>query len=87
MAKFDAYDRTYNTVRLRGFKMTFANGFTASVAFGSCNYCDQGKNTAEVWAWNVDGNSVVVPGFSDGDVVAHVSPDDVLKYLAAVAAL
>jgi hypothetical protein len=87
MKKFEAYDRTYHLVRQTGFKMTFANGCTASVAFGTVNYCDQGKNTAEVWAWNVFGNSVVVPGFSDGDVVAHVSPDDVLKYLAAVAAL
>jgi hypothetical protein len=85
--KFDAYDRTYRDVRQHGFKMTFANGCTASVAFGTSAYCDQGNSTAEVWAWNVYGNSVAVPGFSEGDVVAHVSPDDVVKYLAAVAAL
>ena len=80
---------------MRGFQMIFANGCTASVDFGSGAYCDQGETTAEVCSWNADGDDVSVPGFHDVivpgskhcNIVARLSPEDVVKYLAAVAAL
>jgi hypothetical protein len=86
--KFEAYKRATVDVVQQGFKVEFANGMVASVAFGSFNYCDGGKNTAEVLAWKASNFvSVSVPGFSEGNVVGHLSPEDVVKYLAAVAAL
>lgn len=46
----------------KGFRITFTNGNTVSVQFGSGNYCNnQGKDTskpcanAEFWAWDKDG--------------------------------
>ena len=86
---FEAYNSaSIGGIVQRGFKVEFANGMVASVAFGSFNYCDGGQTTAEVWAWKAsNGVPVSVPGFSEGDVVGHLSPDDVVKYLAAVAAL
>lgn len=86
--KFVAYkEETVGGSVGQGFHMTFQNGLTCSVAFGSANYCDLGKTTAEVWAWDGNGEPVSVPGFHSRDVVGHLSPDDVLFYLSAVASM
>ena len=42
-----------------GFKMTFSNGCTISVIFGKYTYSDGGETTAEVDAWNSDGDWMV----------------------------
>jgi hypothetical protein len=39
-----------------GFKMTFSNGCIISIVFGKYTYSDGGETTAEVAAWNGDGN-------------------------------
>lgn len=39
-----------------GFQMTFSNSCTISVVFGKHTYSDGGETTAEVAAWNSDGN-------------------------------
>ena len=39
-----------------GFKMTFSNGCIISIVFGKYTYSDGGQTTAEVAAWNGDGN-------------------------------
>lgn len=39
-----------------GFQMTFSNGCTISVMFGKYTFSDHGETTAEVAAWNNDGN-------------------------------
>ena len=39
-----------------GFKMTFSNGCSISVIFGKYTYSDGGQTTAEVAAWNSNGN-------------------------------
>jgi len=39
-----------------GFQMTFSNGCTISVMFGKYTFSDEGQTTAEVAAWNSDGN-------------------------------
>ena len=86
--KFEAYnDKTVGGHVSRGFRMSFANGLTCSVAFGTYNYADGGKTTAEVWAWDGNGEPVDVPGFHSRDVVGHLSPDDVLFYLSVVASM
>ena len=45
-------ERGYND----GFQMTFENGCTISVQFGKHNYSDEGETTAEVAAWDTEGN-------------------------------
>ena len=42
-----------------GFQMTFSNGCTISVIFGKYTYSDGGETTAEVAAWNSDGDWMV----------------------------
>jgi len=83
--KFEAYNSLIGQrgASQQGFKMTFANGITVSVAFGNLNYCDKGKTTAEVWCWDSNGNSVSVPGYGK-DVVGHLSPEEVLSYMNLV---
>ena len=44
------------TTNREGFQITFSNGCTISVIFGKYTYSDEGETTAEVAAWNSDGN-------------------------------
>ena len=71
-----------------GFQMTFQNGCTISVQFNGRNYCDEGKTTAEVAAWNhndewmiYDGNKWVVLIGGETDVMSYQTPDDVSKLI------
>lgn len=84
MNKIDLYQ---NGDFQRVFQMTFENGMRVSIAFGDINYCDQGKTTAEVWAWDTnDGDKpIIVPGFSNGDVVGHLTVNQILIYMNTVA--
>lgn len=86
----------------KGFHMTFANGYTASVQFGPGNYCDnyreeisekgflaagaKGSTTAECARFDRDGN--MVPVNDSGDmVVGHLTADQVLAFLNETASL
>lgn len=83
MTAFSAYNET-GYPRREGFKMTFANGYTVSVAFGDGNY-GNGEATAEVGAWDADGNWVQL---GDGnDVVGWQTADEVLAIMNKIAAL
>ena len=42
-----------------GFQMTFSNGCIISVIFGKHTYSDGGETTAEVAAWNSNGNWMI----------------------------
>lgn len=42
-----------------GFQLTFSNGCTISVVFGKHTYSDEGQTTAEVAAWDSDGNWMI----------------------------
>ena len=71
-----------------GFQMTFQNGCTISVQFSKYNYSDQGETTAEVAAWNSNGewmiyddNKWVVLIYGETDVMSHQTPDDVAKLI------
>lgn len=87
-SKFAAYSTKHGDFVRQGFALKFANGICVSVAFGTGNYCDMGKNTAEVLAWrDSDNTDIVVPGFGDNTYVGHLSPEDVVKYLVAAAAI
>lgn len=55
----------------KGFQITFANGYTASVQFGYLNFCDNRyklerttrdltSNTAEVLVWDANDNDIVL---------------------------
>ncbi len=81
----------------KGFQMKFANGWTASVQWGTGNYCDhydmrysstanveagqKGSTTAEIAAW--DGNGEW-HNFGNDTVKGWVSPDEVVAFLSMV---
>jgi len=67
-----------------GFQMTFGNQFTISVQFSKHNYSDQGETTAEVAAWNSNGdwfyfddNKWNIIENKDTEVMSHQTTDDV----------
>jgi hypothetical protein len=75
----------------KGFQLSFANGWTASVQWGRMNLCENRNNydrkpsgdeymskTAEVWAWHEDGRN-------DAEVQGWRSVDEVLAFLNEVA--
>lgn len=78
-------------MRSKGFHMTFANGWTVSVQWGSGNYCDNRSysvgvssdplvsNTAEVWRWDHNGSS------HGEDVRGWLTADEVAAYIAETA--
>lgn len=83
----------------KGFHITFANGYTASVQWGYGNYCDNrsigrfdgpvpASKTAEVACWGPDGNMLNIWGEDHHeDVKGWMTADDVAEFLAQVAAL
>jgi hypothetical protein len=78
--KFKAENNEFH----HGFQMTFDNGCTISVQFSKYNYSDQGETTAEVAAWNGngdwmmwDGNNWNVLTNGDTDVMPRQTTDDV----------
>ena len=71
------------------FSMTFANGYTVSVAMGDGIYSngnsEDGFTSVEVAAWDADGNWVQL---RDNDtVVGWQSPEEVLAIMNKVAAM
>lgn len=80
----------------KGFHMTFANGWTISVQFGSGNYSsnyklrsfdrpvdDISSNTAEIAAWKND----KWYDFENDTVCGYLNSDEILKYMNIIAAL
>lgn len=73
----------------KGFQMTFENGNTISVMFGTGNYCDN-KNgindqtegtksgTAEIAIWNKEG---VWYNFGNDEVIGYASTDETAKWV------
>jgi hypothetical protein len=81
----------FNITQGKGFHITFANGYTASVQWGKGNYCtnrygEDGESsaTAECAAWSPSGDWVKG---TDGMVFPEQNPADVLAFLNRVAAL
>lgn len=90
----------FKITRGKGFQMTFDNGWTVSVQWGTGNYGDhymvsdsstdadvgaKGSSTAEIAAWDKDGNWYQV---SEYDMVrGYVSTDEVLAFMTKIAAL
>ena len=82
----------------KGFKMTFANGWTVSVQFGGLNYCQYydypsadpvlgyhgPSKDAEIAAWDKDGNWY---NFGDDTVKGYVSVDDLLTFMNQIAGM
>ena len=70
-----------------GFQMTFENGCTISVQFGKYSYSDVGETTAEVAAWDNQGNWLMFNGetwFEIGessDVMSHKTSGQVAKLI------
>ena len=77
-----------------GFQMTFENQFTISVQFSKHNYSDGGETTAEVAAWNSNGDWMVYNGDNwvvltngDTDVMSHQTTDDVARMISELVKL
>jgi len=77
-----------------GFQMTFENQFTISVQFSKHNYSDQGETTAEVAAWNSNGdwfyfddNKWNIIENKDTDVMSYQTTDDVARMISELVKL
>ena len=88
--KFKAENNEFH----HGFQMTFDNGCTISVQFSKYNYSDQGETTAEVAAWNGNGDwmmwnednwNVLTNG--DTDVMPRQTTDDVAMLISELVKL
>jgi hypothetical protein len=82
----------FNISAGKGFQMTFANGWTVSVQFGSGNYCgnrtymvvetEKGESTdAEIAAWDASGTWY---DFGSDTVKGWCSPDEVAAFITLV---
>jgi hypothetical protein len=86
--------RAENSEWHHGFQMDFANGCTISVQFSNRSYCDQGETTAEVAAYNGNGdwmmwngNNWVVLTNGDTDVMSRQTTDDVAMLISELVKL
>ena len=86
--------RAENSEWHHGFQMDFANGCTISVQFSNRSYCDQGETTAEVAAWNGNGDWMVWYGDNwvvltdrDSDIMTHQTTDDVAMLISELVKL
>ena len=86
--------RAENSEWHHGFQMDFANGCTISVQFSKYNYSDEGETTAEVAAWNSngdwmtwnDGHWTVYPN-GETDVMPRQTTDDVAMLISELVKL
>jgi hypothetical protein len=86
--------RAENNEIHHGFQMDFENGCTISVQFSKHNYSDGGQTTAEVAAWNSNGewmkwngDNWVVLANNDTEVMARQTPNDVAKMISELVKL
>ena len=80
--------RAENNEWHHGFQMDFANGCTISVQFSKYNYSDEGETTAEVAAYNSNGDWMMWNGDNwvvltngDTDVMPRQTASDVAKLI------
>jgi hypothetical protein len=72
-----------------GFQMTFGNGCTISVMFGKYTFSDEGQTTAEVAAWNSDGDWMLFHEFdqwivlpeNEAEVMSRQTADEVANLI------
>lgn len=90
MAAFTAYEPhgAGSEFAPKGFSITYGNGYTVNVCFGTVNYADNGETTAEVAVWNDSYGEpfVRVPGFTPihDQVTGHVTPEELTALLVRV---
>lgn len=80
-------DRFTNRTK-SNFSMTFANGYTVSLAMGEGMYSTaggEGFTAVEVAAWNKDGEWVKLD--DNNDVIGWQSPEQVLAIMNKIAAM
>ena len=79
---------TFTNRTKSNFSMKFANGYTVSLAMGEGMYStagDEGFTSAEVAAWDSDGNWVKLS--DNDDVIGWQSPAQVLAIMNKIAAM
>lgn len=85
--KNKAFETTVKRGWNNGFQMSFGNGCTISIQFSKYSYCDQGKTTAEVAAWDKEGKWLMFDEGKwfeiekDSDIMAYQTADDVAKLI------
>lgn len=79
----------------KGFQITFKNGYTISVQFGTGNYCSNYYSSrdninnidsvdAEIAVFTPSGEFMRLDSFSGDYVGGHVTPDEVLEIMNIV---
>lgn len=90
----------FKIIKGKGFHMTFANGWTASVQWGAGNYCPNyhvlpSENTASAYEalqrkLGAEGSPVAEVGWwkgsGDMEVAGNMSPDEVVAFMVELAA-
>ncbi len=79
---------TFTNRTKSNFSMKFANGYTVSLAMGEGMYSTaggEGFTSAEVAAWDKDGNWVKLQ--DNDDVIGWQSPEQILAIMNKVAAM
>ena len=88
---FNVRINKFGTNATGNFAMTFANGYTVSVAMGVGIYIysngnpDDGYSSVEVAAWDAEGNWVKLG--DNNDVIGWQSPEEVLAIMNKIAAM
>ena len=77
--------KTNTASMYNGFTLSFENGNTISVQFSQFNYSD-GETTAEVAAWDADGEWISL-GDGQGDVVGWQTTNQVADLIQKVKSL
>ena len=76
---FDIRQEGFGKMQDKGFFIRFNNGYEVSVQFGTYNYSDNGKTTAEVAVFDPKGELVKL-GEHD-DVLGRVTPERVAELI------
>lgn len=85
---FSVTNNRYN----RGFHITFANGWTISVQFGSINYISdrgnpEGSIDAEIAIWDKNGEWYEFEDSSSGNVLGWQTADQVAEWIQKTASM
>lgn len=73
---------TFGNSRKDGFNIKFKNGWTFSCQWHEVAYCDGGKTTCEIAAWDINGQWFKFP--DDRDVLGWVSSDDLVDWMVKI---
>lgn len=65
-----------------GFHIKLNNGWTFSCQWHTLAYCDDGKTTCEIAAWDVNGEWFTFP--NGQNVLGWVTPDELIDWMIQI---